>query len=210
MNSRTCSESSCHDMDHGEAYPRLTALCRFLVILAETTKLHQPTESALDHPSARQHHKAFDIIGSFHDLQHPTSKSRHPSNKLTGVPAVSPDEPKTRERSQQLLQDQLGAVSILDTGAVHDHSQQQSQRIYRNMAFAPFDLLARIVAIVPPFCVVFTDWVSMIAAEGVGSWPLCTLTFSRKTSWTRSIVPFSRQRQKCSHTLVYGGKSCGR
>ena len=210
MISRACCEPACHDVDHSEPYPSLAAMRGFLIVLAKATELHQPTKGALDHPSARQHHKAFDIIGSFHDLQRPTSQSCNPSNKLAGIPAVSPDEPKTRECSQQLWQDQFGAVAILDTGAVHDHSQQQSQRIYRQMAFAPFDLLACIVAIAPPFCVVFTDCVSMIAAEGVGSWPLCTLTFSRKASWTRSMVPFCRQRQKCSQTSVYGGKSCGR
>src|SRR6266511_4976018 len=135
MISRAYSESSCHNMYHGEAYPRLTALRRFLIVLAETTELHQPAEGALDHPAARQHDKAFDIIGSFHDLQHPTPKRRNPSNKLSGIPAVSPDQLKAGEGSLQSLQDQLGAVSILDTGAVHDHSQQQSQRIYHQMAF---------------------------------------------------------------------------
>src|SRR3972149_5797241 len=138
MMSRACSDSSCHNMDHSEAYPRLTTLRGFLIILAKTAKLHQPTESAFDYPSSRQHHKAFDIIRPFHDLQHPPSESCNPSNKLTGIPAVSPNEPKPWERSQHLLQNQFSSVSILNTSAVHDHSQQQAQRIYHQMAFAPF------------------------------------------------------------------------
>lgn len=202
MMSRHCSESSCHNMYHGEAYPGLTALRRFLVVLAEATELRQPAEGALDHPSARKHHEAFDIIRSFHDLQHPTSKRRNPGNELASIPAVSPDEPQPREGALEFLQCQLGAVSILNPGTMYDYYQQQTQRIYHQVAFAPLYLLARVEAVVPPFCVVFTDWVSMIAAEGVGSRPFRTLTFSRNRSCTRSIVPCSRQRQKCSHTSV--------
>ena len=117
-------------MYHCEAYPSLTALRRFLIVLAEAPELHQPPEGALDHPSARKHHKAFNTIRSFYDLQHPASERCNPSNKLAGISAVSPDEPKTWERAQQLLEDQFGTVSILDAGTMHDHSQHQSQRIY--------------------------------------------------------------------------------
>ena len=52
----------------------------------------------------------------------------------------------------------------------HD-CQQHSQRVYGDVALAALDVLAGIIAVGPPFCGVFTDWLSMIAAEGVGFLP---------------------------------------
>ena len=44
--------------------------------------------------------------------------------------------------------------------------QQQPERIDQDVTLASVDLLARIVAVDPPFSVVLTDWLSRIAAEG--------------------------------------------
>ena len=58
---------------------------------------------------------------------------------------------------------------------MHHHSQQQAQRIDHDMVLAARHFLARIIAPRPPFSVVLTDWLSMIAALGVGAtWiPAC-------------------------------------
>ena len=67
-----------------------------------------------------------------------------------------------------------GAVGILDIGGVNDDARQQAKGIDRNMALASFDLLGGIVAARPPFSVVLTLWVSMIAAVGLASRPSCS------------------------------------
>jgi len=169
-------------MYHGELYPGLAALRGFLVVLAEAPELHQPSEGALDHPAAGKRDKALVLLGTLDDLKQPACTPGSPGNKFARVAGVRPDKAKTGESSPELAQDQLGTVSVLHPSTVHNHRQQQPQRIYRQVALAPFDPLPRIEAVVPPFCVVFTDWVSMIAAEGVGLRPLCTRTFSRKAS----------------------------
>jgi len=51
------------------------------------------------------------------------------------------------------------------------HRQEKSERIDSDMALAPVDLLAGIVTADPPFSVVFTLWLSMIAAVGLASRP---------------------------------------
>jgi hypothetical protein len=61
---------------------------------------------------------------------------------------------------------------------MHDHAEQQPLRVDRNLALAPLDLLGGIVAARPPFSVVFTLWLSMMAAVGLASRP----------SLSRSIV----------------------
>jgi len=61
---------------------------------------------------------------------------------------------------------------------VHNDNQEQTQRVHREVTLASLDPLTGIVPAVllvlgedPPFCAVFTVWLSMIAAEGVGSRP---------------------------------------
>ena len=103
---------------------------------------------------------------------------------------------------------------------MHHHGQDQAQGVHGDVTLAALDLLAGIVdllalviAVGPPFCGVLTDWLptgyrlatdwlSMIAAEGVGSRPSWTRTFWRRASWTRSIRPPSRQRWKWSQPAV--------
>src|SRR4051812_4868594 len=70
-----------------------------------------------------------------------------------------------------LFQQIFGAVGVLDIGGVDDDAQQQAQAIDRDLALAPFDLLGGIVAARPPFSVVLTLWVSMIAAVGLACRP---------------------------------------
>ena len=53
-----------------------------------------------------------------------------------------------------------------------DDAEQQARGVDRDVALAALDLLARVVAARPPFSVVLTLWVSMIAALGLGSRPL--------------------------------------
>jgi hypothetical protein len=110
----------------------------------------------------------------------------------------------------ELRQHQLGPVAILNAGTMDHHDQQQAQRVDDDMALAALDLLAGIVAVGPPFCGVRSDWLSRIAADGVGSRPACTRTCTRRASCTTVIVPASRQRAKWSQTSSQGGRSCGR
>jgi hypothetical protein len=54
-----------------------------------------------------------------------------------------------------------------------DGMEQQTQRVFENMALLALDLLARIVAMRidagPPFSALFTLWLSMMAAVGLAS-----------------------------------------
>ncbi len=70
------------------------------------------------------------------------------------------------------------AVAVLDIGGMNDGVEQQTQRIYENMALLALDLLARIVAMridaAPPFSALFTLWLSMMAAVGLAWRPPCS------------------------------------
>jgi hypothetical protein len=47
-------------------------------------------------------------------------------------------------------------------------AQEETRRINEEMALAAIELLGAIIAMRPPFSVVFTVWASMTAADGCG------------------------------------------
>jgi hypothetical protein len=56
--------------------------------------------------------------------------------------------------------------------------EQQTQRIYQNVALLALDLFARIIAMRintgPPFSALFTLWLSMMATVGLASRSACS------------------------------------
>jgi len=79
---------------------------------------------------------------------------------------------------------------------MHDDPQQQALGIDHDVPLASGQLLAPIVAARPPFSVVCTLWLSMIAARGVGSRPACRRTRSRSAALMCFQVPSSRHSRK--------------
>ena len=79
---------------------------------------------------------------------------------------------------------------------MHDHGQQQPQGVDHDVALAPLDLLAGVVAPGPATSVVWTDWLSRMAALGVAARPARCRTRDRRVSWMRSQSPSRRHRRK--------------
>ena len=83
-----------------------------------------------------------------------------------------------RMHPEQGRKQQDAAVAILDIGGMNDGMEQQTQRIYENVALLALDLLARIIAMRidprPPFSALFTLWLSMMAAVGLASRSPCS------------------------------------
>jgi len=171
-----------HQVYHGDSYHRLAAVDQGLVIFAQPSVLSQPGEGALDDPAFGQNLESAGIITTLDDLQRPAAKGSGPFNQLPGISAIRPDQLQPPEGSGEFRQHQLGPVAILQTGGMHHHAQDQAQGIDDDMPLAAVDFLPRVKTAYPPFSVVFTDWLSMTAAVGVGFLPSATRTFSRSLS----------------------------
>jgi hypothetical protein len=63
---------------------------------------------------------------------------------------------------------------------MYDDGDQKAKRVDEDVALTTIDLLARVVAVRPPFSVVFTDWLSMMPALGFRLRP----TASRRSPWS--------------------------
>jgi hypothetical protein len=94
------------------------------------------------------------------------------------------------------LQELFRAITILHTGGRHDHRTDQSTGITENMPLGAFDLFAGIAPVDPPFSVVLTCSLSMLAALGWRRFPAATRISPRRKSCMYGQVPSFRQRQK--------------
>jgi hypothetical protein len=133
----------------------------------------------------------------FYNLHLPAQCCFDPLDEATLlVRTVSPHETQSRKAALEWLQEQFAALLILDVGFMHEQMQDHPSGIDEQVPLAPFHAFATVKAARPPFWLVFTDWLSIIAALGVGSRPVLTRTRSRKAVCICCQVPSLRQVRK--------------
>ena len=94
--------------------------------------------------------------GAFHDHQHPLQHRCHPRDQLARIAPVSPDQFQSRKAGDECPEHRFRAVTVLDAGRMDHHDEQETEDINHDVALAPTDALAAVIALDPPFSVVFT------------------------------------------------------
>ena len=151
-----------------------------LPILGKPSTSIEPSNGALDDPTAWKHDKSFDLIGAFDDFRFELRQdSRERLLKFWPlIAAVGKQLFQERIHPEQSGKQQDAAVAILDIGGVNDGVEQQAQCIYENVALLALDLLARIIAMRidtgPPFSALLMLWLSMMATLGALSRSACS------------------------------------
>ena len=196
-------------MNHGDVYPRLRRVWKLLVVLAQSAVPAKPCQRSFNYPPSGEYLKLMAVPGPSDDFQYPACTGLDPTGQLTCVSTVAPEQPEPRGTLEQSLQYQPGPVPVLNISRMHRDSQQHPHGVYNNMSFPSFHLLARVIAARPPFSVVLTDWLSMMAALGAGCLPWDCRTSTRRMSLSRFHVPSSLHCRKYHHTVPQGGKSWG-
>lgn len=128
-----------------------------LEVAEETSVAAGPGECALDDPALGQNRESLDIVVASDYLERAPKGLAGPFYEFARVGCVSPDELEAGECLAEGLENELGAVAVLDGRFVDDDGQNQAEGIDDDVAFATVDFLARIIATRPPFSVVFTD-----------------------------------------------------
>ncbi len=187
-------------------HPSFATFGSLFVVFAQPTTSAQPGQRTLYHPPARQHLKLVAIRFTFHHGQQPIASDPRPHHQPARVACIRPNDPQPGKSAQQFGQHQLSAIPVLNVGGMNHHGQEQPHGVHYDVALASGNLFTRVIASGPPFSVVFTDWLSMMAALGVASRPAASRTRARKAASTRSQVPSSRQFRKYHHTVPHGGR----
>jgi hypothetical protein len=200
-------------MRHRQVDKRLAAAREVFVVLAQASVPAEPGEGTLHDPALRLHNEAFGVRITPDDVQHPEVSSVQPLHCQRSISLVSPHYHQPGHKQLRPLQQSPATVSVLNTSRVHHHHQQQPKSVYQDVALTPFDVLVSVVPycalylVAPPFSAVFTDWLSIIAADGSGSRHSSTLILRRSTWFMRSNTPASRHSAKYPYTVSQGGRS---
>jgi hypothetical protein len=171
-----------HELNHSNVEQIFTAVGTSLIIFAQTPIPSQPGKCSLNDPTPRQYLEPLDLLLAFYNLEDPTIHTLHPLNQFTCVTPIRPNQPQARKLLLDLLKNQPGSISVLDRGFVNHNGQDQSQSIDQDVTCSARYLFPCIIATRPPFSVVFTLWLSIIAALGLISRPSALRTSSRRIS----------------------------
>ena len=113
-----------------------------LPILGKPSAAVEPSNRALDDPTAWQHHKSFGAIGASDDFSFEVRQDFR--ERLVEfrplIAAVGEQLLQERIHPEQSGKQQDAAIAILDIGGVNDGVEQQTQRIYEKVALLAFDL----------------------------------------------------------------------
>lgn len=173
------AELSKHQTDRCQAQESQGRSVEVLPILREAPAAVEPSDRPLDDPSLRKDLEALRHIGPLHDLNldFPHDAPERGLEDRPLIAAVGIELAQERVEAEQRGHHKHAAVPVLDASAVHHGMQHQAEGIDEEVPLLPLDLLAAIVAVGidrrPPFSALFTLWLSMMAAVGLGSRPAC-------------------------------------
>ena len=192
-------------MNHRYMDPGLPCFRQFLVVFAEPPAPAQPGQCAFHHPPAGQDLELVAVRVPAHHLQQPSASGPSPRHQAAGIRGISPDDLEPGKPAQQSAQHQSGPVppELAEGPGCWRHERPRP----RAARWCPPRCGASVIAARPPFSVVLTDWLSMIAPLGVASRPSLSRTIGRSASSTRSQVPSLRHFRKYHQTVPQGGRS---
>ena len=135
-------------MSRIEARRKNASAVRFLPILGESAAAVEPRQSALNDPALGQHHESLGLIRALDDLRSQVRQDffERVVELAPLIAGVSEQCLQEGIHPEQGRKQQDAAVAILDVSGMDDGVEQQTQRIYQNVALLALDLFARIIA----------------------------------------------------------------
>lgn len=170
-----------HQINHSQIDHSFTAGGQRLIVFAQPSVFAQPAKGTLHYPAFRQNLKIMKVA-TFNNLNDPIELLLRPFNKETTITTISPDNSQTHTTAAKPAQNQLAARMVLNVRSMNNQSNDQAKRINQNMSFSPGNPFSGVITAFPPFSAVFTLWLSIIPALGVGLRPAWRRTCSRRQS----------------------------
>ena len=170
-----------HQINHGQIYHSLATGRQRLVVLAQPSIFAKPPKRPFHHPTSGQYYKTMQVT-TLDNLNEPSECVSSPIHKCPGIASIGPYPLQPPESIAQFFQNEPPTIAILDVGGMHYHNYNQAEGINEQVSLTPRNLLSGIITAAPPFSAVFTLWLSMIPALGVGLCPAWRRTCSRRRS----------------------------
>lgn len=113
-----------------------------LVVLGESPIAAEPAKGPFDHPALRVDDKADLVHRLLDDLERQTKFLRHPSDQVTGIAGIRPQETKARVPSTEEFQHQVRSIPVLDLRAMDHACEEIPERVNDDMTLAPVDFFS--------------------------------------------------------------------
>src|SRR6266853_3331123 len=138
-------QASEHDADHGQPNEGSDGAGIALEVACQAAIAADPGQGSFDDPTLGQDDEFVQLV-ALDDLEHPTAGpgcgSRGARSLIDGIGEDALD--KGEEAAGAPIENQPRPVAVLNIGGMDDDVQQEAERIDKDMALAPGDLLARI------------------------------------------------------------------
>ena len=141
-------QASEHDADHGQPDEGGDGAGVSLEIARQAAIAADPGQGAFDDPTLGQDDEFVQFV-ALDDLDHPMAGAGSGScdawSLIAGIGEDALDEGKKAAGAS--IENQPRSVAVLNIGGMDDDVQQEAERIDKDMALAPRDLLTRIVTL---------------------------------------------------------------
>lgn len=139
----------------------------------------KPAECAFNNPAFGEHFEAFRSVRTLDNFKRNTSFLLHFGGSfLTLISTIGDGFGEARMNGAGHFGERRNDITILYIGRRHNQTEQQTERIDRDMALLPLDFLTRVkpclINMLPPFSADLTDWLSAIASVGEVSRSACS------------------------------------
>lgn len=196
-------------MNHTGIDKLFRCLRQSFVVLTETPIFAQPSKGAFHDPTGGQDNKATSCIGTFDNLYRNIQPLFTPLLKRVAIIRAVQYEALPAGKQGNTPQQVAQAFAVLPIRRMYQHAHEQAQRVYDDMALAPFDTLMPVIAPCAPFSVVLTDWLSATSVLGSAARPAVWRTWPRNASFNCCQMPCWLSNRKYEYTVCHAGKSCG-
>ncbi len=169
-------ESSEHEPDARQSDEGDGGPVEIFVVLSQASATIDPGDGALDDPASWDDLETLGLGGALDHLDPPGSIVHGSTQLRAAVSAVGKDRlQEGKQPTGVAVQDQKGAVAVLQVGRMHGDGEDQAECIDKQVALLALDLLARVIARRvdggPPFSAPFTLWLSITPALGDAARP---------------------------------------
>lgn len=172
---KSCPRQSVkHEVAHGQIDHCFSGTGMVLVIFTQASIVPEPGKGAFYNPAFGQDFECRRAVPFLDDVDDPSVLLMHPFDKPSFINSIGPDTADPVQRpAGDFPQHPPCPIAVLHIGGMHHHGPDQSEGVDEQVSFPSLYAFACIVAARPPFCVVFTDWLSRINALGVQFRPSC-------------------------------------
>jgi hypothetical protein len=130
------------ELDAGDCDESREGISEVHVVLGEAAIAAEPGKGRFDDPAARQDDESWSVVGAFDNLD---AQRRLLGDRELGlasvVAAIGPDEFEPLEALADAVNDQGGAIPVLDGGGMNNHRKGKPSASTRACALRPFTVL---------------------------------------------------------------------